>query len=123
MGINHSLGKVSTTTKSIKRYFFEIFTLWRYIIQGRAGQVSMLLTIMMIAAVLEMATLVSVLPLVSALVDSQSSDTSLIALNLPVAISRLSQGVSNSSLFMLIALIVSLSALFRIVVILSLIHI
>lgn len=53
--------------------------LWMYLIRQRSVQIVALLVLMILSAVMEMATLAAVVPLIGSLVDSQSDSSNLIA--------------------------------------------
>lgn len=72
---------------------------------------------MIMAVVLEMASLASVLPLVATLINVDSNAVSESTMALPTSLSYLSVNLTSNQLLLLIAVIVSLSAVFRILVI------
>lgn len=109
-----STGNPVVTTK---RSISEVGTLWRYLLEGRVRQVIFLIFTMIAAAILEMAAIASVLPLVGSLIDSQTDSVAQASIALPSSIQVVSRNLSETGLLWLIAIIVSLSALLRIVVI------
>lgn len=87
---------------------------WRFVFRGRVLQVILLLLIMCLAAVMEMATLAAVLPLVGSLVNAQDGATELIASYLPAS---LGQSEHLQSMILIgVVIIVCLSAALRILV-------
>lgn len=93
-----------------------VLLLWRRLLAGRQWQIIGLLMLMMLAAVMEMATLAAALPLIASLIDSQSSSGSLLIgnLNLPEFIR--SAADPHSLILGLTVVIVCFSAAVRILV-------
>lgn len=93
----------------------DIITLWRFLLKGRRLQIAGLLFLMMLSALMEMATLAAAIPLIGALVESQGIGSAA----LPAPLRNLIEQTGNpqAALFGGVILIVISGALLRILVI------
>lgn len=92
-------------------------TLWGFLLKGRGRQIVFLVVLMLMSALMEMATLAAAVPLVSALLDSQGNGAVSFARQLPLP--DLIKQADNPYTFILagVILIVCTGALVRILVI------